>query len=187
MNIEQRLNQVADRYRAQGYKVVIRPGPDDLPDFAKDFKIEIIAKRDDGCVLASAKKSQSDLESDREIPRYAEITEKEPGWRFDVIVLGSESQPMPEKRFLREISRSSLHEFVLSLCSGDNDKTLFASEWKLVVTGIPGRLPVRRVQELAEIVRESLALRSEIETDHRDRGERFGEAVEDRVDERFGE
>jgi hypothetical protein len=39
MNIEQRLNHVADRYRAQGYKVVVRPGPDDLPDFAKDFKV----------------------------------------------------------------------------------------------------------------------------------------------------
>jgi len=80
MNIEQRLNHVADRYRAQGYKVVVRPGPDDLPDFAKDFKVEIIARRDDGCVLASVKKSQSDLEADREIPRYAEVTSEQPEW-----------------------------------------------------------------------------------------------------------
>ena len=39
MDIEQRLNNVADRYRAQGYEVVVRPGPDVLPPFAKDFKI----------------------------------------------------------------------------------------------------------------------------------------------------
>jgi hypothetical protein len=54
MNAELRLNQVADRYRAQGYNIVIRPRPDDLPAFAKDFSVEIIARRDDGGVLASA-------------------------------------------------------------------------------------------------------------------------------------
>ena len=55
MNSEQRLNHVADRYRAQGYRVVVRPGPDDLPPFAKDFKVEILATRADGNVLVSAK------------------------------------------------------------------------------------------------------------------------------------
>ncbi|MEA2630548.1 MAG: hypothetical protein QOE66_767, partial [Chloroflexota bacterium] len=108
MNIEQRLNHVADRYRAQGYKVVVRPGPDDLPEFAKDFKVEIIARRDDGGVLASVKKSQSDLEADREVPRYAEVTGKQPGWRFDVFVLGSESQPMPDKREAKEPSEEDI-------------------------------------------------------------------------------
>jgi len=87
---------------ALGYKVVVRPGADDLPAFAKDFKVEIVARRDDGSVLASAKKSQSDLEADREVARYAEIIEKQPGWRFDLMVLGSERKPMPEKRDAQE-------------------------------------------------------------------------------------
>jgi hypothetical protein len=47
MNIQQRLNHVVDRYRAQGYQVVIRPGPEDLPPFAKDFKVEIVATRNE--------------------------------------------------------------------------------------------------------------------------------------------
>src|SRR4051812_27563558 len=108
MNIEQRLNHVANRYRAQGYKVVVRPGLGDLPDFAKDFKVEIIARRDDGCVLASVKEAQSDLEADREIPRYAEVTSTRPSWRFDVFVLGSESQPMPEQREAKEPSEEDI-------------------------------------------------------------------------------
>ena len=109
MNIEERLNHVADRYRAQGFKVVVRPGPNDLPDFAKDFKVEIIARRDDGCVLASAKKSPTDLEADRDIPRYAETIEKQPGWRFDVFVLGPESGPLPDRRGAEEPSEEDIH------------------------------------------------------------------------------
>ena len=55
MDIEQQLKKVADRYREQGYQVVLRPGPEDLPPFAKDFKVEIVATRADGGVVASVK------------------------------------------------------------------------------------------------------------------------------------
>ena len=143
MNIEQRLNQVADRYRAQGYKVVLRPGPDDLPNFAKDFKVEIIAKRGDGCVLASAKKSLSELEADRELPRYAEIIEKEPGWRFDLMVLGSESQPMPEKNEAKEPSeeeiRRALDDVERMLQAGFVPQALIAA-WAVLETAMRRRL-----------------------------------------------
>jgi len=143
MNIEQRLNHVADRYRAQGYKVVVRPGPDDLPNFAKDFKVEFIAKRDDGCVLVSAKKSLSDLEADRELPRYAESTEKELGWRFDLMVLGSEIQPMPEKRAAKEPSeediRRALGDVQRMLQAGFVQQALIAA-WAVLETAMRRRL-----------------------------------------------
>jgi hypothetical protein len=109
MNIEQRLNQVADRYRAQGYQVVVRPGPEDLPPFAKDFQVEILAERADGNVLASAKGSPSELEADPNLSRYAEVIEKQPAWRYDVFVLGPESQPMPDKRDAKELSGEDIH------------------------------------------------------------------------------
>ena len=97
MSIEQSLDHVANRYRAQGYKVVVGPGPADLPDFAKDFKVEIVAERNGGGVLASAKKSPSELEANREIPRYAEVTGNQPDWRFDIFVLGPEGKAEPNK------------------------------------------------------------------------------------------
>jgi REase_AHJR-like len=121
VNLEPRLNQVADRYRLQGYKVVVRPGPNDLPDFAKDFKVEIVARRDDGCVIASAKRNQSDLEADREVPRYADVTGKQTGWRFDVLVLESESQPSPDKREAKEPSEEDIRQAV-----GDVERMLQA-------------------------------------------------------------
>src|SRR5436190_9546020 len=89
MNIEQRLNYVADRYRSLGFKkVVLRPGPDELPLFAKDFQVEILATGEDGNVLASVKGSPSELEADPNVPRYAEVTGNQPGWRFDLLMLG---------------------------------------------------------------------------------------------------
>ncbi len=88
MNIEQQLNDIADRYRSQGYKVIVNPGPTDLPSFAKDFKVEIVAFRPDGNVLASAKGSTLEFERDQNLSRYAEVIENQHGWRYDVFVLG---------------------------------------------------------------------------------------------------
>ncbi len=112
MNTEQRLSLVADRYKAQGYQVVVRPGPDILPPFAKDFKVEILAKRADGSVLASAKKSPAEMEADANVPKYAEVTSKQPGWRFDVFVLGTDSQMTPEKRDAKEPSDKDIRGYL---------------------------------------------------------------------------
>src|SRR5262245_34700990 len=88
MNIEERLNHVADRYRGRGYRVIVRPGPNDLPPFAKDFELEVLATRADGNVLASVKGSPSDMQADPNLSKYAEVIEKQPGWRYDVFVVG---------------------------------------------------------------------------------------------------
>jgi hypothetical protein len=104
VDIEQPLNQIAERYRAQGYRVITRPGPDDLPPFAKDFKVEVLATRSDGGVLASAKGSPSEFQSDPNLSRYAEVIEKQPGWRYDVFVLGPDPQSIQPSRDAREPS-----------------------------------------------------------------------------------
>ena len=62
MNIEQRLNSLADIYRSRGFKVVMRPGPEDLPPFARDFKVEMVATKEDGSALVSAKASRSEFD-----------------------------------------------------------------------------------------------------------------------------
>jgi hypothetical protein len=112
MNTEQRLNRLADRYRSLGYTVVVRPGPEELPPFAKDFKVEILATRDDGNVLASAKTSPSELEADPNVPRYAEVTHQQPGWQFDVFVLGPDSQPASEKRDAQEPQEEEVRRYL---------------------------------------------------------------------------
>ena len=143
MKIEDRLNQVADRYRSLGYKVVVRPGPDDLPPFAQDFKVEVLATRDDGSVLASAKGSPSELESDPNVPRYAEVTGQQPGWRFDLFVLGPESQPAAENRRAKEPSEEDIRRYFddveRMLRAGFVDQALVAA-WAVLETAMRRRL-----------------------------------------------
>jgi hypothetical protein len=97
MDTESNLRLVADKYQAEGYRVFTRPIPDQLPDFAKDFNVEILALRNAGGVIVSVKNTQAELERDTHVPKYAEVTGNQPGWRYDVIVLGPQSQPEPDQ------------------------------------------------------------------------------------------
>lgn len=107
MNTEQRLEHIADQYQEQGYQVVQNPSPDELPPFARDFKVEILARRPDGNVLASAKASSLEFEKDPDLSRYAEITEKQRGWRYDVFVLGP-PPPIPDRPEIADASEREI-------------------------------------------------------------------------------
>lgn len=143
MITEHRLNLVAERYKALGYNVVVRPGPDELPPFAKDFKVEILATRDDGSVLASAKKSASDMESDPNVPRYAEITSKQPGWRFDIFILGGDSPLEKDGRKAREPSEDDIRralDEVEQLRRAGFLAASFATAWAVLEAAMRRRL-----------------------------------------------
>jgi REase_AHJR-like len=107
MDNQQRLEQIAQRYREQGYQVTRDPGPDSLPPFAKDFKVEILASRPDGNVLASIKGGAAEFETNPDLSRYAEVIEKFPGWRYDVYALGPTPRT-PEPRGAKEASEAEI-------------------------------------------------------------------------------
>jgi hypothetical protein len=93
---------------ASRYRVVMRPGPDDLPPFAKDFEVEILATRPDGGVLVSAKASAAEFEANRDLSTYGGILETQPGWRYDVFVLGPPPVP-PSKRAAEEATEAEIN------------------------------------------------------------------------------
>src|SRR4051812_17311009 len=61
MDFEQELKRVAGAYAGQGYQVVVRPRPEDLPPFAKDFKVEVVGKRATEGVLVAVKKNREEM------------------------------------------------------------------------------------------------------------------------------
>src|SRR4051794_3977817 len=87
MDFEEGLEQIKRLYERQGYEVILHPRPEDLPPFAKNFRVEMVAKRGAGGVLVSAKNTPDDLADATDLPRYAEVTAAQPGWRFDFGVL----------------------------------------------------------------------------------------------------
>jgi len=144
MDLEQLLAPVADRYRSQGYHVVVRPDPTDLPEFAKTFLIEIVARRDDSSALVSAKRSRKDLEADPNIAKYAEITEKQPGWRFDVVVLCPDDETkMPDNRDATEPSEEDFRlqiENVRKLLDGNVNQQALVLAWSVLEAAMRRRL-----------------------------------------------
>jgi hypothetical protein len=104
MDFEQQLKRVASDYASRGYQVVVRPGSEDLPSFAKDFHIEIVGKRAAEGVLVAVKKNREDMAADSNMPRYAEVTGAQPGWRFDFVILEGEEPDAREIRGAQELS-----------------------------------------------------------------------------------
>jgi len=96
MDFEQELKRVADSYAGQGYKIFLRPKNEDLPGFAQDFTIEILARRGDEGVLVAVKRDRDELAADPNLTRYAEITGSQKRWRFDLATLE------PERRGVRD-------------------------------------------------------------------------------------
>jgi hypothetical protein len=84
---KQDIQQVAERYRADGYNVVVAPHHGQLPPFAAGFGADLLATRPDGSVLVQVRETRESLRRDQELSRAAEVTNAQPGWRFDLVIL----------------------------------------------------------------------------------------------------
>jgi uncharacterized protein YutE (UPF0331/DUF86 family) len=87
MSLPTEFHRVIDLYRKQGYEVVGNPVPEDLPAFAAEFHVEAVARRGAEGVLIAIKRDRASFESDTNLQHYAEVTNQQPGWRFDFVVL----------------------------------------------------------------------------------------------------
>lgn len=122
MNFDKELERLAGLYTSQGYQVIIRPKPEDLPPFARDFEIEIVARRVATGVLVTVKKDRIQFAADPNIPRYAEVTGSQPGWRYDFALLEAEDPALRAFPNAKELS------------DADIDKGLVEAE-QLIQTG----------------------------------------------------
>jgi uncharacterized protein YutE (UPF0331/DUF86 family) len=131
MDFEKELQQVADFYAFRGYQIRVRPLPEDLPPFAKDFKVEIVGRRGKSGVLVSVKKNRDELAADRDLPRYAEVTAAHPDWRFDFFILeksdgGGASRELVAKEIQQNLT---LAEELLQLERPDFVRPAFTTAW----------------------------------------------------------
>ncbi|MFI5453813.1 MAG: hypothetical protein ACHRXM_00010 [Isosphaerales bacterium] len=110
MDFEQELKRVADTYARQGYQVTIRPDPESLPPFARDFKVEVLGKRGMEGVLVAVKKDRDEVAADSNLTRYAETTGLQKGWRFDFAVLEAERPSSNEIDGANDFSEEDIHK-----------------------------------------------------------------------------
>jgi hypothetical protein len=107
MDYEKELEQVAKQYRDEGYLVFTHPDADHLPNFAADFGVDLVATRGNDRVLVQVKHDRAALEADPNVPVRAGITNAQPGWRYDLVLLNRDN---PIRRMIRDAEEPSAEQ-----------------------------------------------------------------------------
>lgn len=112
MDLEKEIERVGQQYRDEGYVVVTHPDAEHLPAFAADLETEILAARGNEKALVQIKKTRADVEADPTIPHKAEVIGKQPGWRYDLIVLNEGDTFRRITRGAREPSEQEIDQAI---------------------------------------------------------------------------
>ncbi len=91
-NLErERLLKLAEEYRHKGYEISFHPNPEDLPDFLRNYRPDMIALREEEKVIIEVK-SRSSLNSSsaQYLQSLAQVIEQHPGWRFELVMTNPE-------------------------------------------------------------------------------------------------
>jgi uncharacterized protein YutE (UPF0331/DUF86 family) len=110
MDFDNELRKVAKRYQDEGYEVVVRPKGDAVPSFAAGYEPDLIARNGSENVVAEVKQNRAMISSDPKITRLAEVTNAQPGWRFDLVILESESPLERVRRSSQEPTHQQIEE-----------------------------------------------------------------------------
>jgi hypothetical protein len=91
-NLErERLLQLAEEYRNKGYDISFHPNPEDLPDFLKNYRPDMIVRRENEAVIIEVKSRRSLNSSSKQyLQNLAQSVEQHPGWRFELVMTNPE-------------------------------------------------------------------------------------------------
>ncbi len=98
VNLErERLLQLAEEYRNNGYEVAFHPGLEDLPDLLRNYRPDMIARRGDEAVIVEVKSRHLLGSSQGQyLQDLAQAVEQNPGWRFELVMANPEDVVYPQ-------------------------------------------------------------------------------------------
>ena len=100
----QRARAIAEEYRDRSYEVIEEPSPEQLPAFLSGYRPDLLLRKGDESILVEVK-TRATLAKDPHVRELAELLQKEPGWRFELVVIpegGKLSVPEGARPFARE-------------------------------------------------------------------------------------
>lgn len=91
-NIErERLLKLAEEYRDKGYEISFHPSSEELPDFLKNYRPDMIVRREDEAVVIEVKSRLSlNSSSTQYLKSLAQEIEQHSGWRFELVMTNPE-------------------------------------------------------------------------------------------------
>ncbi len=93
-----RLYEIAQEYRAKGYRVLVGPSQHELPDFLRGFEPDLIVTSDEDNAAVIVK-TRGALFGSTALSRMAAAVERRPGWRCELVLVPSDAdreQRLPE-------------------------------------------------------------------------------------------
>jgi hypothetical protein len=100
----ERVEQVAARYREAGYHIDFQPSLASLPAGLGNYRPDFVAKQAAESVLVEVKTTSAPSDFDR-YQDLAELVQKTPGWRLDLVIAGGPTKiagvsdyPLPSPR-----------------------------------------------------------------------------------------
>ncbi|MEB3312237.1 MAG: hypothetical protein VKJ02_18580 [Snowella sp.] len=85
------LLKLVDDYRNQGYEVVLKPNPEQLPDFLKNYHPDLLLSRGNETVVVElASRFSFDSSSSEYFRSLAKVIKQHPHWRFELVMTNPE-------------------------------------------------------------------------------------------------
>lgn len=141
------IQRVADRYRIEGYEVLVGPRGDAIPSFASGFEPDLIATKPGESIIVEVKSHRFDLAESPQIAELAEITNSQPGWRFDLVV---EEPETPVEKAAHEAGEPSDNELAAILDAADDLAERGHSPYACVIAWAGLEAAMRRVRDQVE-------------------------------------
>jgi hypothetical protein len=82
---------VASEYEKRGYQVTLEPAAGEMPEFLVGFDPDLIATGHGESVVVEVK-AREDLENGQAIAAMEAALQGRPGWRFELVIDGSDSE-----------------------------------------------------------------------------------------------
>ncbi|CAD5943070.1 hypothetical protein PCC9214_02054 [Planktothrix tepida] len=87
----EQLLKLAENYCQKGYEIFLHPNLEELPDFLKSYRPDLIVRRGEEAVVIEVKSRASlNSYSDQYLQNLAQAVEKHPGWRFEFVMINPE-------------------------------------------------------------------------------------------------
>ncbi|MEH1835264.1 MAG: hypothetical protein V7L29_25225 [Nostoc sp.] len=134
-NLErERLLKLAEEYRQKGYEVFFHPNLEDLPDFLKTYRPDMIVRRGEENVVIEVKsRSSLNSSSNQYLGNLAQAVERHPGWRFELVMTNPEDtaySPKAEGSLQEDEIESHLQ--VARQLTTQHPESALLSSWSLV-------------------------------------------------------
>ncbi len=89
-----RLYEIAQEYRAKGYRVIVGPSQAELPDFLRGFEPDLVVTSDNDNAAVTVKPRRM-IFGTNTISRMAEVIQHQRGWRCELVFVPSDPDVEP--------------------------------------------------------------------------------------------